>query len=313
MKSATRRFLMYLLIAMITIISAEAIFWSKGYSFINEQSDEHCIEEAQLLHDIYIEGNLDAGEFAKDYGTKYNVRITIINNDGTVIADSKQDPSAMENHSDRIEFQKALSGQTYTTRRRSFTLGMNYSYTAVPLKTDSFNGVLRVSVPLDDIADLNAELAHQVILGLCICFLLVVAISAWLSKKDAHRDPIISDPAAVDITPAEIVPFTNISTKKSGIIQIDDLIINIPDHTVMINRVPIELSKKEFALLETLASNRGRVFSREVLLEQLWGFDYYGETRTVDVHIGNLRKKIEKSPDKPEYILTVRGYGYKFK
>ena len=81
----------------------------------------------------------------------------------------------------------------------------------------------------------------------------------------------------------------------------------------MINRVPVDLSKKEFALLETLASNRGRVFSREVLLEQLWGFDYYGETRTVDVHIGNLRKKIEKSPDKPEYILTVRGYGYKFK
>ena len=54
---------MYLLIAMITIISAEAIFWSKGYSFINEQSDEHCIEEAQLLHDIYLEGNLDAGVF----------------------------------------------------------------------------------------------------------------------------------------------------------------------------------------------------------------------------------------------------------
>ena len=256
---------------------------------------------------------MDATEFVSAYGKKYNVRITIIGQDGSVIADSTSDPSAMENHSDRIEVQKALAGETYTTRRKSFTLGMNYSYTAVPLNSDSFSGVLRVAVPLDDIADLNAELAHQVVLGLCICFLLMVIFSAWISRKQSDPDPLMNDPSAVEAEPAEIVPFTNIIPKRQGLIRIDSMVIDTVEHTITIDGKPVELPKKEFALLETLASNRGRVFSREVLLEKIWGFDYYGETRTVDVHIGNLRKKIEKTPEKPEYIQTVRGYGYKFK
>ena len=61
-----------------------------------------------------------------------------------------------------------------------------------------------------------------------------------------------------------------------------------------------------------LAGNRGRVFSREILLEKIWGYDYLGETRTVDVHIRNLRKKIEEDDNHPYYIKTVRGVGYKF-
>lgn len=313
MKSGVRQFLSFTLIAILTIISAEVIFWTKGYSFINEQSDSHCIEEASLLHDIYVEGSMKPEEFAQDYGKKYNVRITIIKNDGSVVADSNSDPASMENHADRIEVQKALAGETYTTRRKSFTLGMNYSYTAVPLSTQDFTGVLRVAVPLDEIADLNAELAHQVVIGLCICFIIMVLVSAWISRKGSNPDPLINDPNAVDANPAEIVPFTKIVSRSPGEIRIDDLIINTLDHTVQVNGKAVELPRKEFALLETLASNRGRVFSREVLLEKIWGFDYYGETRTVDVHIGNLRKKIEKAPDKPEYILTVRGYGYKFK
>ena len=55
-----------------------------------------------------------------------------------------------------------------------------------------------------------------------------------------------------------------------------------------------------------------QVFTREQLLEQIWGYDYFGETRTVDVHIRSLRKKLEKNPEQPEYIRTVRGIGYKF-
>ena len=68
---------------------------------------------------------------------------------------------------------------------------------------------------------------------------------------------------------------------------------------------PVKLSKKEFELLCLMASNRGRVFSREVLLEKIWGYDYFGDTRVIDAHMKNIRKKIEK-----DYIKTIKGVGY---
>ncbi len=74
----------------------------------------------------------------------------------------------------------------------------------------------------------------------------------------------------------------------------------------------IHLTPLEFDLLCFLAENEGRVFSRETLLDRLWGYDYFVDTRTVDVHIRRLRTKIEENPSKPRYIITVRGKGYKF-
>ncbi|SFR13581.1 response regulator transcription factor [Desulfoscipio geothermicus] len=74
----------------------------------------------------------------------------------------------------------------------------------------------------------------------------------------------------------------------------------------------VELSPKEFEILVLLAGNPGRVFTRDNLLEKIWGFDSVRETRTVDVHIRYLRQKIEKDPANPKYIETVRGVGYRF-
>ena len=74
----------------------------------------------------------------------------------------------------------------------------------------------------------------------------------------------------------------------------------------------IEMPLKEFELLKLLILNKGKVLSREVLLDKIWGFDYYGETRTVDVHIRYLRQKIEDDDSNPIYIDTVRGIGYRF-
>ena len=74
-----------------------------------------------------------------------------------------------------------------------------------------------------------------------------------------------------------------------------------------------EFNTLEFDLLVFLAKNEGKVFSRDVLLDKLWGYDYYGDTRTVDVHIRRLRTKIEEDPSNPKYIITVRGKGYKFR
>jgi two-component system alkaline phosphatase synthesis response regulator PhoP len=90
---------------------------------------------------------------------------------------------------------------------------------------------------------------------------------------------------------------------------IDQLEINRSRRTVTLDGDLVELSFKEFELLYLLAKNRGIVFTRDNLLEKVWGYDYIGETRTVDVHVSNLRKKIEKDESHPVYIKTVRGLG----
>lgn len=105
----------------------------------------------------------------------------------------------------------------------------------------------------------------------------------------------------------------NNNIENEEIIKIENLIINKTNHEVLVNEERVELALKEFELLYMLAKNKGRVFDREYLLEKIWGYDYYGETRTVDVHIRNLRKKIEENDKEPKYIVTVRGVGYKFK
>ncbi len=101
--------------------------------------------------------------------------------------------------------------------------------------------------------------------------------------------------------------------EDEGIIIIGNLEVNPSRRTVTVDNELIDLSFKEFELLYLLAENRGIVFTRNQLLERIWGYDYVGETRTVDVHISNLRKKIESDESHPVFIKTVRGMGYKFK
>lgn len=100
--------------------------------------------------------------------------------------------------------------------------------------------------------------------------------------------------------------------QPEAVLQAGDLSINHVAREVRLQGTPITLSLKEYELLYLLASHPNRVYTREQLLEQIWGYAYSGETRTVDVHIRNLRKKLEQDPEKPEYIRTIRGIGYKF-
>ena len=93
--------------------------------------------------------------------------------------------------------------------------------------------------------------------------------------------------------------------------QYDDLEMNLTEHKVMVRNKQVELSPKEFKILAMLMSPPNKVFSREELLEQVWGLDFYGDTKTVDVHIRWLREKIEKDPSNPQYVQTVRGFGYR--
>ena len=95
-----------------------------------------------------------------------------------------------------------------------------------------------------------------------------------------------------------------------AVIRIDDLEIDSARHKAFRGGVALELTPKEFDLLAFLAKNKGFVFSREQLLEKVWGYDYAGDTRTVDVHVRWLRQKIESDPAKPRHLVTVRGTGY---
>lgn len=95
-------------------------------------------------------------------------------------------------------------------------------------------------------------------------------------------------------------------------LRFEGLYINVPARRVEVEGQNIALTAKEFDLLMTLASSPDRVFTRETLLNQIWGYSYLGDGRTVDVHVGTLRKKLEAPTNGPHYIQTVWGVGYKF-
>ena len=97
------------------------------------------------------------------------------------------------------------------------------------------------------------------------------------------------------------------------VISVGDLSINVECHEVKIRDRSIDLTLKEFELLRYLVENRGHVFTRDQLLNSVWGIDYAGETRTVDVHIRHLRQKLSDGDNDEQYIETIRGKGYKVK
>lgn len=91
-----------------------------------------------------------------------------------------------------------------------------------------------------------------------------------------------------------------------------DIVLDLNGYKAFIGNNEVRLTMKEFELLKYLMQNKGRVFTRENLLNNIWGYDYYGDSRTVDVHIRHLRSKIEENLGENRYIKTIRGIGYKF-
>ena len=105
---------------------------------------------------------------------------------------------------------------------------------------------------------------------------------------------------------SEVAPATD-SVLIAGPVRID-----VERHQVDINNTSVALPLKEFELLEFLVRNSGRVLTRAQLIDRVWGSDYFGDTKTLDVHVKRLRAKIEQDPANPVYIQTIRGLGYKF-
>ena len=141
-----------------------------------------------------------------------------------------------------------------------------------------------------------------------------------LTAKGDTQDVVLGLEAGADdymvkpFKPQELVARINTRLRRStkvGSLSIFDLVIDQLEHKVLKDGKEIALTRLEFDLLATLAKEPGRVFTREALLSEVWGYQHAADTRLVNVHVQRLRSKIESDADNPEYILTVRGVGYK--
>lgn len=104
-----------------------------------------------------------------------------------------------------------------------------------------------------------------------------------------------------------------ISDKSQPVIEAGNIVLNTDQYKLTVDGLKVDLTRKEFELLKLLMENRGKVLKRDYLLEKVWGYEFYGETRTVDVHIRHLRKKLGLDETSENGIDTIRGLGYKMK
>lgn len=166
--------------------------------------------------------------------------------------------------------------------------------------------------------------------GLEICRLLrgqgIVVPILMLSAKDSEIDCVLSLEVGADdylrkpYGMRELVARCRSLLRRQGlrespstpVLAYKDITLNSQECRVLVRGQQVNLAPKEFRLLELFMSYKQRVWSREQLLDKIWGTDFVGDTKTVDVHIRWLREKLEQDPSRPEYIITVRGFGYRF-
>src|SRR3990170_1080903 len=98
----------------------------------------------------------------------------------------------------------------------------------------------------------------------------------------------------------------------ADVISVGPVVMDVGRHEVAVRGEAVPMPPKEFELLEAFLRRRGRLLTRDFLIEEIWGADYFGDTRTLDVHVKRLRRKLEQDPHHPQHLLTVRGLGYKF-
>jgi two-component system response regulator RegX3 len=166
--------------------------------------------------------------------------------------------------------------------------------------------------------------------GLDVCRLIraesdvpIIMVTAKDSEADKvtglelGADDYVTKPFSV----RELVSRVRANLRRSAVAAVaqpDDVLVggpvrmDVPRHEVTVGEEQIAFPPKEFELLESFLRRKGRLLTREFLIEEVWGTDYFGDTKTLDVHVKRLRRKIEAEPHRPVHIVTVRGLGYKF-
>jgi two-component system response regulator RegX3 len=158
----------------------------------------------------------------------------------------------------------------------------------------------RSRVPIIMVTARNAEI--DAVVGL------EVGADDYVSKPFRLRELIARVRAALRRMPSTI----DDEGPHADLLEVGDVRIDAARHEVYVRGEPVNLPLKEFELLELLVANAGRVLTRDVLIDRIWGPNYFGDTKTLDVHIKRLRAKIETDPGAPSRIVTVRGVGYRY-
>jgi two-component system, OmpR family, response regulator RegX3 len=158
---------------------------------------------------------------------------------------------------------------------------------------------LRSRVPIIMVTARNAEI--DAVVGL------EVGADDYVTKPFRLRELIARVRASL-----RRVPITDDSREHPEILEVGDVRLDAARHEVYVRGDTVPLPLKEFELLELLMANAGRVLTRDVLIDRIWGPNYFGDTKTLDVHIKRLRSKIESDPANPGRIVTVRGVGYRY-
>lgn len=167
--------------------------------------------------------------------------------------------------------------------------------------------------------DIDGEEVCKILRRISDVYIFMLTAKSTLSDKieglNIGADEYLTKPLSPrELTARVNALFRRVDGGKDNILSIDDgkLIIYIDKRMVKLNKEEVNLTPNEFDILYALASNRGKVFTREAIIERVFGIDFDGSDRIVDVHIKNLRKKIEEDSKAPGYIITVTKVGYKF-
>jgi two-component system response regulator RegX3 len=139
-----------------------------------------------------------------------------------------------------------------------------------------------------------------------------VGADDYITKPYRLRELVARIRAVLRRAPANGDPAANGTDLTEGALVVGDVSLDPDQHEVVVRGEPISLPLKEFELLHLLLANAGRVLPRETLIDRVWGTDYVGDTKTLDVHVKRLRGKVEPDPANPVRIVTIRGLGYKY-
>ncbi len=137
---------------------------------------------------------------------------------------------------------------------------------------------------------------------------LEVGADDYVTKPYRLRELVARMRAVLRRSPSERLA----TTAPGDVIEVGDVRLDPARHEVYVRDDEVSLPLKEFELLTLLMDNAGRVLTRDTLIDRVWGHDYVGDTKTLDVHIKRLRSKVESDPGRPERIVTIRGLGYKY-
>jgi DNA-binding response OmpR family regulator len=200
---------------------------------------------------------------------------------------------ARSEHPDMIILDLMLPGLDGIEVCRILRQEMSVPVLMLTARTDEIDKIVGLEVGADDYMTKPFSMRE-----------LMARVKALLRRVRLIREEMASKSVEPSIQPA--------TAPSDQVLVFNDLVIDLSRREVLRGQQPLRLKPKEFDLLLFLARHRGIVLSRDLILERVWGWDYAGGTRTVDVHVRWLREKIEPVPAHPERIVTVRGVGYRF-